>query len=87
MRIYTDPKTLVDDLLNNNYLLKMDSKECKVLLEALECFDNIDASNKPNTQSLVKAISEIDNALQPVATTPVAINGYDAQAKCEPCQD
>tara|TARA_R100000781_G_scaffold54158_4_gene35433 strand:- start:3371 stop:3646 length:276 start_codon:yes stop_codon:yes gene_type:complete len=87
MQVYTDPQSLVKDLLNNNYLLKISSKECKVLLEALECFDNIDASNKPSTESLVKAITEIDKALQPVATTNVAINGYEAQAKCEPCQD
>ena len=83
MQVYTNPQSLVKDLLSNNYLLKIDSKECKVLLEALECFDNIDASNKPSTESLVKAITEIDKALKPVTVT----NGYEAQIKCEPCQD
>jgi len=83
MQVYTDPQSLKKDLLSNNYLLKIDSKECKVLLEALICFDKIDANNKPSTRSLVEAITEIDKALKPVTSK----NGYEAQVKCEPCQD
>ena len=59
-----------------------------MLLEALKSFDKIDAKNKPSTDSLKKAINQIDNALiaEPASTT-IEMNGYEAQAKCEPCQD
>jgi len=87
MTIYSDPDTFIQDS-KNKFLLRIDSKECKVLLEALKSFDKIDAKNKPSTNSLKKAIKQIDNALitKPVSTT-IEMNGYDELVKCEPCQD
>ena len=87
MTVYTDPSTFIQES-RNKFLLRINSKECKILLEALKSFDKIDAKNKPSTSSLEKAISEIDKALvNKSASAQVEMNGYDAQAKCEPCQD
>ena len=87
MTVYTDPNTFIQES-RNKFLLRINSKECKVLLEALKSFDKIDAKNKPSTDILKKAINQIDNALiaEPASTT-IEMNGYEAQAKCEPCQD
>ena len=60
MTVYTDPNTFIQES-RNKFLLRINSKECKVLLEALKSFDKIDAKNKPSTDSLKKAINQIDN--------------------------
>ena len=87
MTVYTDPSTFIQES-RNKFLLRINSKECKILLEALKSFDKIEAKNKPSTSSLEKAISEIDKALiTKSASAQVEMNGYDAQTKCEPCQD
>jgi len=87
MTVYTDPSAFIQES-KNKFLLRIDSKECKVLLEALKSFDKIDAKNKPSTASLEKAISQIDNALlnKPVSA-PIETNGYEAPIECDPCQD
>lgn len=87
MTVYTNPDAFVQES-KNKFLLRINSKECKVLLEALKSFDKIDAKNKPSTNELKKAIKQIDNALitKPASTT-IEPNGYEAQVKCEPCQD
>ena len=84
MTVYTDPNTFLQDS-KNKFLLKIDSTECKVLLEALKSFDKINAKNKPTTSSLKKAISQIDTAL--LKDNEVSKNGYVDFVKCEPCQD
>ena len=87
MTVYTDPNTFVQES-RNKFLLRINSKECKVLLQALKSFDDIDAKNKPSTNSLKKAINQIDSALlNEPASTSIEMNGYEAQDKCEPCQD
>jgi hypothetical protein len=87
MIVYTDPSAFLQES-RNKFLLRIDSKECKVLLEALKSFDKIGAKNKPSTSGLKKAISQIDKALiKEPASTPIEMNGYEAQAKCEPCQE
>jgi len=87
MTVYTDPSAFIQES-GSKFLLSIDSKECKILLEALKSFDKIHAKNKPSTSSLEKAISEIDNALiKKLASIKNGTNGYDAQTKCEPCQD
>jgi hypothetical protein len=87
MTVYTDPNAFIQES-RNKFLLRINSKECKVLIEALKSFDKIDAKNKPSTASLEKAINEIDNALlnKPVSA-PIETNGYEAPVECDPCQD
>ena len=85
MLVYTDPKSLIQDLNNNKYLLSIDSKECKILLAALKSFNSIEATNAPDTSSLKKAINEIGKALD---GKPDKLNGsYQAPESCAPCLD
>ena len=84
MQVYSNPETFVQDS-HNKYLLRIDSKECKVLLAALKSFDNIKADNIPSTKSLKDAITEIDTAL---AGIPNKLNGsYQSPEDCNTCQD
>ena len=84
MQVYSDPQTFVQDS-QNKYLLRINSKECKVLLAALKSFEDIKADNVPNTKSLKEAIIEIDTAL---AGIPKTLNGnYQSPESCNSCQD
>jgi len=84
MQIYSDPNTFIQDS-ENKYLLRINSKECKVLLAALKSFNSIEATNAPDTSSLQKAINEIGKALD---GTSDKLNGsYQAPESCASCLD
>jgi len=84
MQIYSNPETFVQDS-HNKYLLRIDSKECKILLAALKSFEDIKANNTPSTKSLKNAIIEIDTAL---AGIPNKLNGtYQSPEGCNTCQE
>ena len=65
MKVYNDPSSFLADS-KSKYLLRISSKECKVLLEALKKFDEVDATGLPSTESLKNAIKEIDNSLNTI---------------------
>ena len=82
MRLYTNPLTLQKDS-KNKYLLRINSKECKVLLAALKQFNSLEATNSPDTSSLQGAINEIDAALN---GKDVKTNvSYNAPDPCPTC--
>ena len=87
MQVYTDPNSFIEDS-HNKFLLRLTSKECKVLLAALTSFNSIEATNKPDTSSLQLAIKELDSALGKIPEkNGVENSSYQAPVKCEPCLD
>jgi len=85
MQIYSDPNSFIEDS-KNKYLLRIDSKECKVLLAALKAFNSIEAKNSPDTTNLKSAIQEIGNALD--GKKVKTLNGtYQSPESCQPCLD
>jgi len=82
MKVYSDPNSFLTDS-ENKYLLRISSEECKILLEALEKFDEVGATGSPNTKSLKSAIKEIDGSLN---TVPIPALKQKNGA-CVPCQE
>ena len=87
MEVYTDPNSFIEDS-HNKFLLRITSQECKVLLAALTSFNSIEATNKPDTNSLQLAIKELDTALEKVPDkNGVESSSYQQPMQCEPCLD
>ena len=87
MEVYTDPSSFIEDS-QNKFLLRITSQECKVLLAALTSFNSIEATNKPDTNSLQLAIKELDTALEKVPDkNGVESSSYQQPMQCEPCLD